>query len=82
MIQTSVYSVSYTNYQGLKDKLKVRKMFSSADTAEINRYSRKALDYNQKMPYHPDIKAYIDTAEMICKQKEIRNTGHSPSCKS
>jgi len=71
LIQTSAYSSSFTNYQGLKDKLKIKKMFSSADTSEINKYARKALNYDSKKTYPPDIKAYIDTAEIICKQNGI-----------
>lgn len=71
LIQTSVYPSFYTNYQGFKDKIKVKKMFSTADTSEINRYARKALDYDLKTAYQHNIKAYIDTAEMICKQNEL-----------
>lgn len=68
-IQATAYSS--TSFQDLKDRLKVKKMFSSADTTEINRYARKALHYDASKISLSTIKANIDTAEMICRQNGI-----------
>ncbi len=44
---------------------------SSPDTAEVNQYTRKALSF---LLSHKDIKkakSYIDTAEMLCRDKDV-----------
>jgi tetratricopeptide (TPR) repeat protein len=71
LIQPLVYPLKSSDYQDINDKLKVKKMFSSADTAEVNRYTRKALNFSAKIPSLSIIKANIDTAEMICEQNGI-----------
>jgi tetratricopeptide (TPR) repeat protein len=44
---------------------------TAADTTEVRRYTRKALLYISKPSKIGFLKAYIDTAEMICKSDKI-----------
>ncbi len=50
----------------------IKKNFSLRDdTAEVYRYTRKAFSYFTKSPDYELIKAYIDSAEMVCKERNI-----------
>ena len=44
---------------------------SSSDTAEINNYTRKALTYFGSRKNIKKAKSYIDTAEMLCREKDV-----------
>ncbi len=48
-----------------------RKFIISNDTAEVNRYTRIALSIVESRKNLKTIKPYIDTAEMICREKNI-----------
>ena len=51
---------------GLKNHLS-----QAGDTSEVNLYIRKALEYNSKSKDLQYIKANIDTAELLCVEKNI-----------
>lgn len=59
-------SGSFPNGIDLKKKLRL-----TADTSEINKYSRLALKFAEKPKYLEAMKSKIDTAEMLCKEADI-----------
>jgi tetratricopeptide (TPR) repeat protein len=47
------------------------KFIFTGDTVQVNKYARRVLALTAKKVELKDIKAYIDTAEMICKKENI-----------
>ena len=79
MCVTSIEGMAYSSeVLNLKKKFRI-----STDTAEVNKYARLAINFDPKMElpglkvqYNLDkMKAYIDTAEMICKKKNMEIPG-------
>ena len=60
----------------------MKKNFSLRDdTAEVYGYTRKAFSYLTKSPDYELIKAYIDSAEMVCKERNIEKAGDAKAPK-